>query len=157
MVISGTLLFIGLTIIDLDFAILFAVLTALLVVVPYFGAIVGAIPPVLFALTDSPGKALLVLTVYVIVQQVEGNLVIPLVMARTVRLHPAVIAIGVVVVGQLFGIVGLFVAVPIISAAVILTEEYWVREVEAAHERRSTVDIEIPPEAKPEEERVISN
>src|SRR5918995_875557 len=46
MFISGTLLFIGLTIIDLDFAIFFAVLTALLVVIPYFGAIVGALPPV---------------------------------------------------------------------------------------------------------------
>ena len=43
----------------------------------------GAIPPVLFALTDSPGKALLVLIVYIIVQQIEGNMVIPLVMART--------------------------------------------------------------------------
>ena len=58
MFISGTLLYIGLTIIGLDFALVFAVLTALLVVVPYFGAIVGAIPPVLFALTISPGKAL---------------------------------------------------------------------------------------------------
>ena len=96
-------------------------------VVPYFGAILGAIPPVLFALTDSPGKALAVLIVYVIVQQIESNLIIPLVMSRTVRLHPAVIAIGVVVVGRLFGIVGLFVAVPVISAIVILTEEYWVQ------------------------------
>jgi predicted PurR-regulated permease PerM len=148
MLISGTLLYIGLTIIGLDFAILFAVLTALLVVVPYFGAILGAIPPVLFALTDSPGKALLVLAVYVIVQQVEGNLIIPLVMSRTVRLHPAVIAIGVVVVGQLFGVVGLFVAVPIISTVAILTEEYWVREVEAAHEQRTTRDIEIPTPAQ---------
>ncbi len=148
MFISGTLLFIGLTIVDLDFAILFAVLTALLVVIPYFGAIIGAIPPVLFALTDSPGKALLVLAVYIIVQQVEGNLVIPLVMSRTVRLHPALIAIGVVVVGNLFGIVGLFVAVPIISAVAILTEEYWVREVEAAHERRSTPDLELPASAE---------
>ncbi len=153
MFISGTLLYIGLTIVGLDFAILFAVLTALLVVIPYFGAIVGALPPVLFALTDSPGKALLVLIVYVIVQQVEGNLVIPLVMARTVRLHPAVIAIGVVVVGQLFGVVGLFVAVPIISAVVILTEEYWVREVEAAHQRRTTPDIELSPAAEIEEIR----
>jgi predicted PurR-regulated permease PerM len=155
MVISGTLLYIGLTIIGLDFAILFAVLTALLVVVPYFGAIVGAIPPVLFALTDSPGRALAVLIVYVIVQQVEGNLIIPLVMSRTVRLHPALIAIGVVVVGQLFGIVGLFVAVPIISAMVILTEEYWVKEVEAAHERRTTPDLALPTSAEPlsEEER----
>jgi predicted PurR-regulated permease PerM len=145
MVVSGTLLYIGLTIIGLDFAILFAVITALLVVVPYFGAIVGAIPPVLFAFTDSPGKALAVLIVYVVVQQIESNMIVPLVMARTTRLHPALIAIGVVVVGNLFGIVGLFVAVPIISAVVILTEEIYVREIEAAHEQRTTSDIVIPP------------
>jgi predicted PurR-regulated permease PerM len=153
MFISGTLLYIGLTIIGLDFAILFAVLTALLVVVPYFGAIVGAIPPVLFAFTDSPGKALAVLVVYVLVQQIESNLIVPLVMARTTRLHPALIAIGVVVVGNLFGIVGLFVAVPIISAAVILTEEVWVREIEAAHEQRTTTDLALagPEEPLPKE------
>ncbi len=145
MFVSGSLLYIGLSIIGLDFAILFAVLTALLVVVPYFGAIVGAIPPVLFAFTDSPGKALAVLVVYVLVQQVESNLIVPLVMARTTRLHPALIAIGVVVVGNLFGLVGLFVAVPIISAVVILTEESYVREIEAAHEQRTTADIVIPP------------
>jgi predicted PurR-regulated permease PerM len=148
MFISGTLLYIGLTIVNLDFAILFAVLTALLVVVPYFGAIVGALPPVLFAFTDSPGKALAVLVVYVFVQQIESNVIVPVVMARTTRLHPALIAIGVVMVGNLFGIVGLFVAVPIISAAVILTEEIWVREIEAAHESRVTVDITL---ASPEE------
>jgi predicted PurR-regulated permease PerM len=148
MFISGTLLYIGLSIIGLDFAILFAVLTALLVVVPYFGAFVGGIPPVLFALTDSPEKALAVLAVYILVQQIEGNIIIPVVMSRTTRLHPALIAIGVVVVGQLFGIVGLFVAVPIISAAVILTEEIYVREIEAAHENRATVDIAL---AGPEE------
>jgi predicted PurR-regulated permease PerM len=148
MFISGTLLYVGLTIIGLDFAILFAVVTALLVVVPYFGAIVGAIPPVLFAFTDSPGKALAVLIVYVLVQQIESNVIVPLVMARTTRLHPALIAIGVVVVGNLFGVVGLFVAVPIISMVVILTEEIWVREIEAAHENRATVDIAL---AGPEE------
>jgi predicted PurR-regulated permease PerM len=145
MFISGTLLYIGLTIIGLDFAILFAVVTALLVVVPYFGAILGALPPVLFAFTDSPGKALATLIVYVLVQQIESNLIIPLVMSRTVRLHPAVIAIGVVVVGRLFGIVGLFVAVPVISAIVILTEEFWVKEMEAAHQRRSSEELALPP------------
>ena len=148
MFISGTLLYIGLSIIGVDFAILFAVLTALLVVVPYFGAFIGGIPPVLFALTDSPGKALAVLAVYILVQQIEGNIIIPVVMSRTTRLHPALIAIGVVVVGQLFGVVGLFVAVPIISAAVILTEEIYVREIEAAYENRATVDIAL---ARPEE------
>ncbi len=159
MLVTGTLLYVGLSLIGLDFAILFAVLTALLVVVPYFGAIIGAIPPILFAFTDSPGKALAVLAVYVLVQQIESNLIVPLVMSRATRLHPALIAIGVVMVGNLFGIVGLFVAVPIISAAVILTEEIWVREIEAAHENRATEDIviptgeEIPERAPPELER----
>jgi hypothetical protein len=78
---------------------------------------------------------------------------VPLVMARTTRLHPALIAIGVVMVGQLFGIVGLFVAVPIISAVVVLTEEIWVREIEAAHENRATVDITLPSADEPLPER----
>jgi len=130
MLVSGVLLYIGLTIIGLDFAIFFAVLTALLSVIPYFGAFASALPPVLFAFTDSPGKALLVLGIYMLVQQVEGNLVIPLVMARTVKLHPAVIAVGVLIVGQLFGFVGLVVAVPILSLIVILVEELWVKPME---------------------------
>jgi predicted PurR-regulated permease PerM len=138
------LTYIGLTIIGLDFAIFFAVLSALLVVVPYFGAIAGAIPPVLFALTDSPGKALLALTVYVIVQQIESNITIPIVMSQRTRMHPAMIAIGVVVVGQLFGFVGLFVAVPILSLIVIVTEEFWVKEIEAIDRERSRPPIELP-------------
>ena len=136
MVVTGVLLYVGLTIVGLDFAIFFAVLSALLVVVPYFGAIAGAIPPTLFALTDSPGKAVIVLVVYVAVQQIESNVTIPLVMAQTVRLHPAVIAIGVVIVGQLFGFVGLFVAVPILSLIVIGTEEFWVKPLEEAEAAR---------------------
>lgn len=144
MLVTGTLLYIGLSIIGLDFAVFFAVLTALLVVVPYFGAIAGAIPPTLFALTDTPGKALLVLGVYVLVQQIESNMIIPLVMSRTVRLHPAVIAIGVVVVGQLFGFVGLIVAVPILSMIVIAVEELWVKPVEEAARARGSPVIAVP-------------
>ncbi len=133
MVVTGTLLWAGLTLIGLDFALVFAVFSALLVVIPYFGSVAGGIPPTLFALTDSPEKALLALGVYILVQQIEGNLIIPLVMAQRVKLHPALIAIGVVVVGRLFGYVGLFVAVPIISTAVILADELWVRRTEEKH------------------------
>ena len=140
MLVSGILLYIGLTVIGLDFAIFFAVLTALLSVIPYFGAIISGLPPVLFALTDSPGKALLVIVVYTLVQQFEGNVTIPLVMARTVKLHPAVIAVGVVVVGQLFGFVGLIVAVPVLSLLVILVEELWVKPMEEAERSRGTPD-----------------
>ena len=141
MLMSGVLLYIGLSIIGLDFAIFFAVLTALLSVIPYFGAIASGLPPVLFALTDSPGKALLVIVVYTLVQQFEGNVTIPLVMSRTVKLHPAVIAVGVVVVGQLFGFVGLIVAVPILSMLVILVEELWVKPMEEADRARGTPTI----------------
>jgi len=144
MLVTGVMLYIALTIVGLDFAIFFAVLSALLVVVPYFGAIAGAIPPTLFALTDSPGKAILVLGAYVLVQQLESNVTIPIIMAQRVRLHPAVIAIGVVVVGQLFGFVGLFVAVPILSLIIITVEEFWVKPVEEGHAEVRRSELELP-------------
>jgi predicted PurR-regulated permease PerM len=144
MLITFVLLYLGLTIIGLDFAIFFAVLSALLVVVPYFGAIAGAIPPVLFALTDSPGKALITLGVYILVQQLESNVTIPVVMANRTRMHPAMVAIGVVVVGQLFGFVGLFVAVPILSLLTISVEEFWVKPIEESEMERRREAIELP-------------
>jgi predicted PurR-regulated permease PerM len=144
MLVTGVMLYVALTIVGLDFAIFFAVLSALLVVVPYFGAIAGAIPPTLFALTDSPGKALLVLGAYILVQQLESNVTIPVIMAQRVRLHPAVIAIGVVVVGQLFGFVGLFVAVPILSLIIIAVEEFWVKPIEEGHAEDRRPEIELP-------------
>ncbi len=153
MLVTGVMLYVALTIVGLDFAIFFAVLSSLLVVVPYFGAIAGAIPPTLFAITDSPGKAVLVLGAYVLVQQLESNVTIPIIMAQRVRLHPAVIAIGVVVVGQLFGFVGLFVAVPILSLIIIVVEEFWVKPVEEGHAetRRAELELPEPVEREPDE------
>ena len=136
MIVSGVLLWAGLTLIGLDYALVFAVFSALLVVVPYFGSIAGGIPPVLFAFAESPTMALIVLVVYLAVQQVEANVIIPLVMSRAVKLHPAVVLVGVVVVGRLLGFVGLLVAVPILAATIILARELWVKplneEAEAA-------------------------
>jgi len=137
MVVSGVLLYIGLTLIGLEFALVFAVLSALLVVIPYFGSVLGGIPPILIALADSPGKALLTLAVYLVVQQIEGNVILPVVMSRYVSLHPAIIVIGVVVVGQVVGFLGLFVAVPIISAIVILIRALWVDPLRREDERRA--------------------
>jgi predicted PurR-regulated permease PerM len=131
MLANGLMIYIGLSLIGLDFALVFGVLAALLTVVPYFGPIAASIPPILYGLADSPEKALLVAVVFIIVQQIEGNLTIPLVMSQTVKLHPAVIAVGVVVVGQLLGIAGLFVAVPILSLVVIVVDEVWVKPREA--------------------------
>jgi predicted PurR-regulated permease PerM len=144
MVVTGVLLYVGLRLVGLNFAVFFAVLTALLTLVPYFGAIAGALPPVLFALTDSPGKALLVLAVYVVVQQVESNFTLPLVTSQTVRLHPAVIAVGVLVVARLFGVVGLVVAVPILLLVTVGVEELWIKPLEQAGRLRgSPEDLEL--------------
>jgi predicted PurR-regulated permease PerM len=130
MLVLGVLFYVGLRIVGLDFAVVFAVLSALAVVVPYFGALASGIPPILYGLTYSPGKALAVMAVYVVAHQIEGNVIAPLVMARAISLHPALIAIGVVVIGDLLGAVGLIVAVPILAAMVVLTDELWVKQLE---------------------------
>ena len=137
LVVVGGLLYVALSLAGLDFAVLFAVVTAVLIVIPYFGAVVATVPPTLFALTDSTGKALVVFGIYLLVMQFEGNVLVPLVMARTVKLHPALIAVGVVVIGELFGFLGLFVAIPILSLIVILVEEFWVKPLEDAGPRRT--------------------
>ncbi|MGI8904090.1 MAG: AI-2E family transporter [Solirubrobacteraceae bacterium] len=126
MVVLGGLLYLGMRIIGLGFALGFAVFSALLTVIPNYGSIISAIPPVLLGLAQSPGEGLLALAVYVIVNQIEGNLILPLVMARTVDLHPAVVAIGVLVIAQLFGLIGVIVAIPLISLAIILVDELWI-------------------------------
>ena len=88
-------------------------------------------------------KAALVFAVYLAVQQIEGNLIIPLVMAQTIRSHPALIAVGVVVVGQLFGFVGLFLAVPIISLVQIGVEELWVKPLEDSYRTRVSEELDL--------------
>lgn len=133
MLVLGGLLYLGMRAVGLPFALGFAVFSALLTVIPNYGSIISAIPPVLLGLSISPGKAVLVLVVYVIVNQIEGNLILPLVMARTVNLHPAVVAIGVLVMAQLFGLIGVIISIPLISLAVILVEELWIAPQEAAY------------------------
>ena len=158
MLVNGVLLYIGLRIIGLDYALVFAVLTGLFTVIPYFGAIAAGIPPVLFALSNSLEQGLLVLGIYILTHEIEGNVSVPLVMANRVRLHPAMVAIGVVIVGALFGFVGLFVAVPILALVTILIDELWVKPMnarkaaEAGGERVTAGGLTIPPATAEEEE-----
>jgi predicted PurR-regulated permease PerM len=117
-------------VVGLPFALVFAVLSACAEVVPYLGALASGVPPVAFALTISPTRAVVVLAIYVLVHQIEANVIGPVVMARAVRLHPAVIAIGVVAVGEVFGLLGLIVAVPILSVITIVVNALWVERRE---------------------------
>jgi predicted PurR-regulated permease PerM len=126
MLVLGGLLYLGMRIVGLNFAAGFAIFSAVCTVIPNYGSIISAVPPVLVGLATSPGKGLLVLLVYVIVNQIEGNVALPLIMGRSVSLHPAVIAVGVLVAGSLFGLVGLLISVPLISLTLILADELWV-------------------------------
>ena len=141
MVVLGGLTYLGLQLVGLQFAAFFAVFTAVAMIIPYFGALLSSIVPILYALTFSTGKAILVAVVYIIAHQLESNVIQPQVVARNVEIHPAVIAIGVLAVEQLFGFVGLIVAVPILVTVKILAEELWVVPLE---EKRRDALIEQP-------------
>jgi predicted PurR-regulated permease PerM len=130
MVILGTLTYLGLILVGLRFAAFFAIFTAIAMIIPYFGSLASSIPPILFALTISPGKAIIVAAIYIGAHQVESNMIQPLVMARAVELHPAVVAVGVVAVERLFGFIGLIVAVPILATIRILVQELWIIPME---------------------------
>jgi predicted PurR-regulated permease PerM len=146
MLILGGLTYLGLQLVGLGFAAFFAIFTAIAMIVPYFGALASSIPPVLYALTVSPGKAVLVAVVYIVAHQLESNVIQPLVVARTVEMHPAVIAIGVIAVDRLFGFVGLIVAVPILATVQILVEELWVKPMEQS---RRELLVEQPAQIAP--------
>ncbi len=135
MLVMGSLTYIGLRLVGIPFAAFFAVFTAVAMIVPYFGALVSSVLPIVFALTISPGKAVIVAAIYIGVHQLESNVIQPQVVARTVDMHPALIAVGVIAVETLFGFVGLIVAVPILATLKILVEELWVLPMEQSRDR----------------------
>jgi predicted PurR-regulated permease PerM len=146
MLVLWVLTYAGLLLVKLPFALVFATLTALAMVVPYYGALVSAVPPILLAVTISPGKAVIVALIYLAAHQVEGHLIEPLVMARAVNLHPATVAVGVIAAERLFGPVGLIVAVPLLVTAKVLVEELWINAIES-QAQPSSLDGERPAEA----------
>ncbi len=99
--------------------------------VPLIGPVVSAVPPLVLAFAGDPIDALWVLLAYAAIQQVESNLLTPLVMERATSLHPAVVVASVTVAGAAFGILGSLLAVPAAVVAAVLVEELWFRRLEA--------------------------
>lgn len=131
MAIIGVLTAIALWVIGIPFALLLGLLSGLLSFVPYIGLTVSLVPPILLALASQPTDVLWVLAAYFIVQQIEADLVYPVVMSRAVSLHPAVIVFGLFVSGLLFGFVGLLLAVPLVAALQVLVRELWTVRMDA--------------------------
>jgi len=114
------------------FALLLGLFSGLVSFVPFVGAFVSAVPPILLALLSDPVLALWVALAYTAIQQVESQVIQPLVMSRAVALHPAVLLFGLLLMGSLFGIVGLLLAVPLVATVQVLVRELWVRRMDGA-------------------------
>ncbi len=108
----GTLTFIGYLIIGLPYALVMALIGAITNIIPFIGPFIGAAPAIIVALFDSPTKAILVIVVVTIAQQIEGNLLSPLILGKRLDTHPATIIILLLVAGNLAGIIGMILAVP---------------------------------------------
>ena len=108
----------GLLILDVELAIPLAVLTFFGGYIPIVGAVVSGLVAVLVTLvTNSPQDALIALIIVIAVQQLEGNVLSPLLQGKSMNLHPAVVLLGVTAGGTLFGITGAFLAVPVVATA----------------------------------------
>jgi predicted PurR-regulated permease PerM len=121
----GAMYFVGLSVIGVKAALVLAVFGGFCELIPYLGPILGAMPALLFALTESPFKALLCLVVIIIIQQFEGHIIVPKVMQKAVGLNPLVSIVALLVGAELFGIVGALLAIPVATAlSVVLSELY---------------------------------
>lgn len=106
--------FIGLLILGVPLALASALLAGLLEFIPNIGPILSVIPPMVVALLDTPWKAVAVLILYFLIQQFEAYLLVPFVMGRQVSLLPAITLLSVIVFGNFFGFLGVFLSVPLV-------------------------------------------
>ena len=121
---------ISLSLIGVPFALLLGIFSGLISFIPYVGALISVVLPVLLALISDPFTAVYVILAFIIIQQIEGNLLQPIVMSRAVDLHPALVVFAILVMGTLFGIVGVFLAVPLVAAVQVLVRELWVQKMD---------------------------
>lgn len=133
MLIVGMLTGLGLWLLGVPLALTLGLLAALLDFVPIVGPIVAAVPAVLLALVISPELALWTAGLYLLVQQIEGNVVAPIVQLKAVDLPPALLLFALVAFGLLFGIPGVLFAAPLTAVLYILVKRLYVRETLNTH------------------------
>ena len=96
--------------------------------VPFLGPILGAIPALLFAFAMDLQTMLWTLGAVVAIQQIEGNVITPVIQKRAVAMPPVVVLFAIGVFGFLFGLLGIFLAVPLAVAITVLVKKLWVRQ-----------------------------
>ena len=118
----GIATFIGLTVLGVDLAIALAIFAGITELIPIIGPWIGALPALVIVAATEPDKIVWVLLLYLGVQQLENNFLVPRVQGHAVNIHPAMIILLLAVAGTVFGFVGLLVVVPLAS---LLRELFW--------------------------------
>ncbi|OGY92482.1 MAG: hypothetical protein A3B31_01205 [Candidatus Komeilibacteria bacterium RIFCSPLOWO2_01_FULL_53_11] len=118
------LTYVGLKLLGVEYALVLALLAGMLEVVPYLGPILSAVPAVFLTFISAGWfKGLLVLALYVVIQQAENNFILPKVMSRSVGLNPLVIILSILIGAKVAGVAGALIAVPFAAAVTVYLEE----------------------------------
>lgn len=110
-------------------ALILGLLTGALTFIPYLGPLIAAIPILLIAFVESPGLMLTVLIFYLIIQNFEANVLMPIVFQETVHLPPVLTIIAQILLGAIFGIVGVILATPLMAAGIDLVKMVYVQDI----------------------------
>ena len=122
--ILGTMFFVAMTIFRFPYAMLVGVLIAFTALIPIFGAFIGCAISFLLILLVSPVKALLFLILFLVLQQIEGNLIYPHVVGGSVGLPSVWVLVAVTVGGSLMGVAGMLIFIPLVSVIYALFREW---------------------------------
>ncbi len=118
----GVFSWIGLTLIGIPDPLPLALLAGILEVIPTLGPILSAIPAVIVALTISPQLAVIVIILYLLIQAIENNFLVPKIMERAVGLNPVVVILAVITGANLMGISGALLAIPFVSFIIVILQ-----------------------------------
>ncbi|GAB3165685.1 AI-2E family transporter [Telluribacter humicola] len=124
----GLLTWIGLEIIGVPLALVLGVIIFIFDFVPFIGPLVGALPGILVAFSYDPESVIWVALVYIIVQQIESLLVVPLVQQQTVSLPPTLLMLGALLGGAIFGLPGTVIAIPALVVMITLVQEVYIKD-----------------------------
>lgn len=116
----GTCTAIGYGIVGVPFALLIGIFAGITNMIPYIGPYIGLLPALILALSNSVRQTILVIIVCVVVQQIDGNLIYPNVIGKSLDIHPLTIIIILLVAGNLAGLLGMLLAVPVYAVIKVI-------------------------------------
>ena len=113
-IIIGGIAFLSLWIFKVKYPLILGLLIGLTNIIPYFGPVIGAVPALIIAATMSTKTVIIVIVLILALQFIEGNILGPLVVGKTLHMHPIIIMLALLAGGEIGGVVGLMIAVPIV-------------------------------------------